>query len=387
LTLPIRFQEPTPATLATVVPAATRTSTIQIASNDPAHPTVGSPVSGFVPAPQLNATIAANGNFGNVCSGNQGDLNLTLINQGQCNLNVTSLTVGGNFQAPTVGLPLILSHDASVNLPIRFTPTGVCSDVNPQTGNVQIVSNNPAGAFNQPLSGIEGCPKIVLSPANLTGIFAFPPTVSDPTSNLGCYTDRQITVSNAGSCPLTITNAVAAPSTTFNVVNPQMPLTIGPGAAPVPITVRFKPTVMTGQLNNAPDQQTGTLTLLSNDPVGPLANLCGEPTARSGFRLLITDGTSTPVPSVSSITLSSNGLSPQFSQKVTDATPVLAALCGNPMGSIKYDWDNETLPPAGTTGSNPKASYTLNIKTAGKPISQSFTLGQCEFKTMTIQYK
>jgi hypothetical protein len=385
--LPIRFQEPMPATLATVVPPTPRTATIRIASNDPAHATVDSPVSGFVPAPQLNATIAAGGNFGNVCSGNQGDLNLTLVNQGQCNLNVTAITKNGNFVQPTVTLPLILSHDASVNLPIRFTPTGVCSDSIPQTGNIQIVSNNPGGTFIQSLSGIEGCPKIVLSPANLTGLFAFPPTVSDPTNNLGCYTDRQITVSNAGSCPLTITNAVAAPSNTFNVVNPQMPLTIGPGAGPVPITVRFKPTILAGQLNNAPDQQTGLLTLFSNDPVAPLANLCGEPTTRSGFRLLVTDGTMTPLASVSAITLSSKGLSPQFSQKITDATPVLAALCQNPAGSIKYHWDNETLPPAGTTGANPKASYTLDIKAAGKPISQSFTLGQCEFKTLTLQYK
>lgn len=380
--LPIRFTEP-------LGPLGTpqggmRTGTINIASNDPAHPLLGEAVSAFIPSPKLNATIAGNGNFGNVCAGNQLDLNLTLINQGQCNLNVTNLAINGSYQAPTVSLPLILSHDASVNMPIRFTPTGLCSDTVPQTSTLTVTSNDPSGPFNQPVSGIEGCPRLVLSPSNLTGAFAFPPTVTDTTGSLGCYTDRQITIANSGSCPLTISSLNAGPADTFNVVTPSVPLTIGPGASPVPVTIRFKPTTLTGQLSRAPDQRTGTFTITSNNPVAPVAALCGEPVTRSGIRVLVTDGTINPINPLKSLTLASSGLSPQFSEKFSGLTPLAASLCGNP---FVYHMDDETLPPAGTTGSNPKSSYTLTVQNNSKPISTSFTLGQCEFKVFTVQYK
>jgi hypothetical protein len=385
--LPIRFTEPlgplgSPQT-------GTRMARIDVSSNDPANPTLSQNVSAFVPAPKLNATIAANGNYGNVCAGNQLDLNLTLLNQGECNLNVMSLVAAGNYTAPTVSTPLVLSHDATVNLPIRFTPTGVCSNTIPQPGNLTINSNDASAPFVQPLSGIEGCPKIVLSPANLTGVFAFPPTVTDTTGNLGCYTDRQITIANSGICPLTITNLSAGPSDTFSIVTPAAPLTIGPGASPVPITVRFKPTTLTGQIPTAPDQRTGTFSITSNDPSNPLpsAQLCGEPVTRSGIRVLVTDSTISPINPLKSLTLSSSGLSPQFSQKLTDVVPASTSLCGNPPNSIVYHLDNETLPPAGTTGNNPKASYTLTAQNSSKPISMSFTLGQCDFKVFTLQYK
>ncbi len=66
-----------------------------------------------------------------------------------------------------------------------------------------IASNDPAHpTLTQGVNGIEGCPKLVLSPTQLNGAFAFPPTVSDPTQTLGCFTDRQITMANAGICPL-----------------------------------------------------------------------------------------------------------------------------------------------------------------------------------------
>jgi hypothetical protein len=282
-----------------------------------------------------------------------------------------------------------------VTLPIRFKPTGVCSDTTPKASNVTISSDDPArSSVIVGVSGFEGCPKLVLSPPNLTGIYAFPSTVSDPTGNLGCYTDRQISLSNAGVCPLTITNwstAISPPSPAFTnpffIINPTLPLTIAPGAAPVPVTIRFRPTDLTTQNSSAPDQQAGTLSISSNDPAvaTPIANLCGEPVTRSGIRVLVTDTNANPISPLSSLTIQSFGLSPQFSQKLSNVTPISTSVCGSP--TIRYHVDNETLPPAGTTGSNPKASYTITAQNNSKPISQSFTLGQCEFKTFTLQYK
>jgi len=101
--------------------------------------------------------------------------------------------------------------------------------------------------------------------------------------------------------------------------------------------------------------------------------------------VLVTNGTATPVSPLKSLTLSSKGLSPQFSEKLTNIVPTSKAICGNP--PIIYHLDDETLPPAGTTGSNPKASYILTLQNNVKPISTSFTLGQCEMKQINLQYK
>ena len=309
----------------------TTNATLTIASNDPNTPSATLSVTGKSPAPSINATIVNSGSFGNVCAGNQADLNLQVLNQGQCNLNITTITSSNSaFVLPAgVMFPLVLSADASVNVPIRFTPTGVCSNTTPQTSTITINSNDPLkGVLTQPVSGIEGCPKLVLSPQSLTGLFAFPATVSDPTGTLGCFTDRQITVTNSGICPLNITSLTTAnlldrqghplPALPleFTVVSPTLPLSVAPGAGPVPITVRFKPLILTDQNPFAPDQQTGTLTIVSNDPVtANMAGLCGEPTYHSGARVLVVDTNSNPVSSVAQITLASKGLTPPFSEK------------------------------------------------------------------------
>ncbi len=401
--LPISFQPSASQSCSNTTPL---TGNITVVSNDPtAAGVLVTSVQGTVPCPSINATIANSGSFGNVCSGAQADLNLHVINQGLCNLNITNLvsSSGANFTLPTVtnALPLVLSADAAVNLPIRFQPVAygsagyiTCSNTVPQTSNITIVSNDPAASnLVQPVNGIEGCPKLVLSPQQLNGIYAFPPTVSDPAQTLGCFTDRQITMANAGICPLIVPSGglSAGPANYFSVVNPTTPLTVGVGAAPVPVTVRFRPLSTAGQLSNAPDQQLGTLSITSNDPVagdntaGGTGGLCGEPTFHSGARILVLNTANNPVNPVASMTLQSKGLTPVFKQTLAPA-PLLTApnICGN---TVLYQLDNETLRPAGTTGNSPNASYVLTAKNGPTQANMSFTLGQCEMKQIILQEK
>ena len=376
--------------------------TLTISSNDTVTPSAKVQINGNSPAPSINAIVANGGSFGNVCANNQADLNLQLLNQGQCNLNITSIISSnpGAFVLPAgVTFPLVLSADANVNVPVRFEPSGVCSNTVPQSSNITIASNDPSRpSLVQSVSGIEGCPKLVLSPQNLTAAFAFPATVSDPTGTLGCYTDRQITVSNSGICPLNITNLVTTngldgigaplPATPleFKVVNPTLPITIGPGAAPVPITVRFKPLILTDQNPFAPDQQTGSLSITSNDPVAGDngAGLCGEPTYHSGARVLVVDSNSNPISSVAKITLQSKGLTPKISETLMPAPLLTGGTCGN---TILFHLDNEKLKPAGTTGNSPLASYVLSAKNGSTQANMSFTLGQCQFQQIILQIK
>lgn len=387
-------------------------ATLTIDSSDPNTPFLKLPVTGNSPPPIINTTIANNGSFGNVCSGTQADLNLQIINQGQCNLNITSITSTSlpsfdNFVLPAgVTYPLVLSPDASVNVPIRFQPPAygtanyvTCSNTAPQMASVTVASNDPTTpSLVQAVSGIEGCPNLVLSPQNLSGSFAYPPTVSDPTGTLGCYTDRQISVSNSGICPLTMASlstangsdgkGVALPATPleFTVINPTAPVTISPGGAPVPVTVRFKPQILTDQNGYAPDQQTGTLSIVSNDPnsADNTGGLCGEPVYHSGARALVLDTFNNPVTSVAKVTLASKGLIPPFTETLMPAPLQSGNACGN---TILYHLDNETLRPAGTTGNNPRASYVLSARKGSTSANMGFTLGQCQMQQIILQLK
>ena len=379
------------------------TGTITISSNDATgNSSLVIPVQGTLPCPHINSTFANNGSYGNVCSGNFQDMNLQLLNTGQCNLNISSITStnSGVFILPgNTKYPLVLSADANVNIPVRFEPTGVCSNTVPQVSTITVNSNDPSfPSLTQNASGIEGCPKLVLSPQNLSGIYAYPATVSDPTGTLGCYTDKQITVSNSGICPLTITSLTTsngldgaglplpASPLEFSVINPTTPITVAPGAAPVPVTIRFKPQILTDQNSMAPDQQTGLLTIASNDPMAAdnSAGLCGEPTYHSGARVLVVDANNNPVSSVAKISLASKGLTPAFSETLQPSPALLGAACGNP---IQFHLDNETLKPAGTTGNSPRASYVLSAKNGNTQANMSFTLGQCQVQQIILQIK
>ncbi len=379
------------------------TGSVTINSNDPSQPlgntVVG--VQGTVPCPKIAATIPNGGKFGNVCSGNVSDLNLEVLNTGACNLNISSIT-SSSTQFALPGGPLVLSPDANVDLPVAFQPAPygspgyvTCSNTVPETSNITIVSNDPTNPiFVTPVQGIEGCPTLVLGPLNLTGLNDYPPTVSDPTGTLGCYTDKQITVSNTGICPLIIPSIAtvngqdghglplpAAPLE-YSVVNTPLPITLAPFGKPIPITVRFKPEILTDQNPTAPDQQTGTLKITSNDPVVPdnTAALCGEPVYHSGARVLLVDTLNNPLSSVTTLRLTTKNINPPFLEKLSPA-PLQppANVCGN---TIYYHLDNETLNP---TGKNPNAFYVVLVN--DNPhyfLPVNFRLGQCQFQQIVV---
>jgi len=377
--------------------------TVTVNSNDPTQPGGNTyvTVDGTVPCPKIAATIPNGGKFGNVCSGKVADLNLEVLNTGACNLNITSITSSSaQFALPTN--PLVLSADANVDLPVAFQPAPygspgyvTCSNTTPETSNITIVSNDPTNpVFVTPVQGIEGCPTMVLGPLNLTGVNDYPPTVSDPTGTLGCYTDKRITVSNTGICPLIIPSIAtvngldgkglplpAAPLE-YNVVNTPLPITLNPAAKPVPITVRFKPEILTDQNPTAPDQQTGTLKITSNDPVvgDNTSALCGEPVYHSGARVLLVDTLNNPLASVTTLRLTTQDIVPTFLEKLSPA-PLQppANVCGN---TVYYHLDNETLKP---TGKNPNAYYVVLVN--DNPhyfLPVDFRLGQCQFQQIVV---
>jgi len=150
------------------------------------------------------------------------------------------------------------------------------------------------------------------------------------------------------------------------------------------VTVRYAPTAGGGSIT-APDETTGTLTVTSNDPGGAAsADLCGEAVEQSGVRVLVVDGSDTPITGLDNLTLTSKGVhtpSP-ISIRLKDVSPETATVCDN---TIQYHLDSENLPPTQTTGSNPNSSYNISAREGNKHVDQSFTLGQCEFKQFILK--
>ncbi len=390
LLVPIRFAptdfgDPTP-----------RTASADVASHTPGGDALGlnqTPLQGTVPPPDLNVAIADAGDFGDVCASEQSDLNLTLFNQGLCSLTIDGISSDNTlFQLPTdITYPLVLSHDADFNFPVRFAPDA-CSD-DPVTGNITIDSDSPGEeSLEVGMSGAIPCPNLVIDPAGLSGDFAFPATVTDLDGSLGCYSERSAVVRNTGQCPLTITAITALGDIAdeeFNVQSPtSFPIVLPPGEETLDVTVRFTPQVLGNPL--APDEFRGELAIVSDDPdAAGTAELCGEGVAQSGIRVLATDissGTPLVVDEVDNITVRSKGKktpSP-INLQFTDVAWQQTTICDN---TVTWHVDQETLPSVQTTGNNPQSSYEVSAKEGNLQDSQSFSLGQCEFLEFQLQFQ
>ncbi|HLF32308.1 MAG TPA: choice-of-anchor D domain-containing protein [Xanthomonadales bacterium] len=370
----------------------TRTATVRIASDDPATPNKDVPVEGTVPCPDINVAIANSGDFGNVCATEQKDLNLTLFNQGQCDLTISSIASSDTdlFELPAdTKYPLVLSHDADFTLPVRFSPDA-CTLEPPETGTVTINSDDPDDSpWAIDLSGAVPCPNLVIDAAPLSGLYAFPATVVDSTDTLGCYSDRSTNLRNTGLCPLTIDD-IAATGADFEVIDPtQFPIVLPPGEETLGVTVRFTP--VSGGDPLAPDEVLGELTVTSDDPdAAGEAELCGEGVVQSGIRTLVTDissGIPLLVSSVDSMTVRTKGkntpgpINLMFSDQPVSG-PI--SVCGK---DVSWHLNLETLPATQTTGQNGASQYEVYAKDGNLQDTRTFGLGQCEFVEFQMELK
>jgi hypothetical protein len=370
----------------------TRNATLEIASDDPNTPVKEVDVSGEVPCPDINVSIADSGDFGDVCKTDHADLDITLFNQGQCDLTITGISSDNPlFVLPDdLQTPLVLSHDADFMLPIRYAPVN-CNDSG-DSGTITIVSDSPGeGSVDVSVNGLSPCPQLVIDPAGLESLYAFPATVSDSTGSLGCFEERNVTLRNNGECPLTIGNISAVGTSgdplDYAVTAPtQFPIILPTGEETLDVTVQFTPQADADPL--APSEVLGLLTVQSDDPDGDgLGDLCGESTAQSGIRVLTTDissGVPLVVDEVDNITIRSKGkrTSSPINLQFTDVVPQTTDICGN---TVTWHVDQETLPNAQTTGSDPKSSYQVSSKEGNLQDSQSFSLNQCDFLEFQLQ--
>jgi len=379
---PDNFTDPSPRTASVDVASSTQ--------NGDSLPLDQTPIQGTVPPPDINAWIADSGDFGAVCKGDFRDLDLNILNQGRCDLTISEINSFWNLVVlpDDLDLPLVLSHDASVQIPLRFAPEECFDD--PVNSSIQIVSDDPDEPIETlAISGVSPCPNLVIDPGALSGAFAFPATVVDTEGTLGCFSERSTVLRNTGDCPLTIDN-IEATGDDFTVMQPtSFPIILPSGEETLEVTVRFTPVNAGDPLY--PDETTGLLTVTSDDPdASGEAELCGENVAQSGIRVLATDITSgipVIIDSVDSMTVKSKGkgLPAPINLQFTDVEPQMTTICGN---DVHWHLDIETLPAANTEGGGGnKSSYTAKAMEGNLQDQQNFSLDQCEFREFQLELR
>jgi hypothetical protein len=293
-----------------------------------------------------------------------------------------------NFKiVPALQYPLVIMPGEELDIPIRFDPDNAedCSDTVPRMANITITSNDPDGPNVTAVMGKVLCPNLVLDPPDLTGLFAFPPTVTDAGGELGCFSDQTVTITNDGFCPLKIFDITANPTPPFEVIDPSVfPIVLQPNVDSLDVTVRFAP--IAGGPVNVPDEAIGTLDVDSNDPdpADTMADLCGEPIGeQAGLRVLGVEKTSgLPVDVLDRIKLK-RGTNIIVNQ--TNVPLMDTMICGN---QVLYHLHREQLLPKTykviakkKIGEHP---YAGDIILRGR---KRITLETCQFEELVLKMK
>jgi hypothetical protein len=230
-------------------PGTQETATIRIVSNDPAAPVVDLLATGIGGTAALETVIADDGDFGEVCLGEFEDRDVVICNRGPCKLEVYGISSSDPaFVVPGVQTyPLVVAPGAAIEVPIRYQPVVR----GPVAATLTIVSNDPSSPASVEVRGDAPPPRLVVSIAD-TGDFG--------ETCLGSFHDLMLTLSNAGHCPLSISD-ISSSSGDFLVPETiSYPQVIAPGGD-LELTLRFQPT----QFGPA----SGTITITSDDPGSP----------------------------------------------------------------------------------------------------------------------
>jgi hypothetical protein len=272
---------------------------LTIPSDDPDRPSITVTADANLGAASASTFIANNGDFGEVCTDLFHDQNLTIQNNGSCDLQIDAVTLFGpdlaDFELPagSFGGTLIEAGN-SLQVPVRFAPDNF-SDPNPRTAGVEVASRTAGGsalpADQTPIHGTVPPPDINVAIAN-SGDFG--------NVCAGDQADLSLTLFNQGRCDLTI-SSISSDNPLFVLpADLQLPLVLSHDAD-FPLPIRFSPEMC----SDTPSE--GTITINSDSPgeteleidvsaATPCGNLVIDPGALSeafAFPPTVVDGTGT----------------------------------------------------------------------------------------------
>jgi photosystem II stability/assembly factor-like uncharacterized protein len=261
----------------------------------------------------LGAAIALNLRhklaFGAVCAGPD-YLQIEIWNVGAQDLVINSVQrlVGStSFSvSPTPSTPVVVSPGEDIEFTVVYTPT---VPAGPETAIIRIASNDPVAPFvDVKTTGQLGTPTLVASIANGAD---FGPVC------VGRFADEELTINNAGTCPLLISGIVASIADFAAPSVLSYPLVVSPGAS-TEVVLRFKPLSF--------GSKSAQITIFSNDPLSPKTfTVLGEaPPPR--LSLLFADSAdfgSVCLGSIAdrSLTLIDSGLCPLTVTNITSSSP------------------------------------------------------------------
>lgn len=233
--------------------------TLTVGSNDSAHPSTIVALTGTGVASALTVNPSALA-FGNLRQGQTTNLNVTLGNSGSAECRVSGLTKSGSadfaFGQSAPVAPFVIAPSSSVIVPIAYTP----ADVGPDTGSVQVTSDDPVNpsvniAMNGAGDPIPASARITVAPASV----AFGPV------RVGLTKSLSVTIGNTGGAGCTVTSLdIAAGDFALGSGAPLPPFDVAPGAAIV-VPLAYAP--------GAPGNGIGTLAVTSTDPNTPVINV------------------------------------------------------------------------------------------------------------------
>jgi hypothetical protein len=237
-----------------------KTGTLRIVSNDPDTPTFDIPMTGEGGSGDVNATLEADGDFGNVALGGFGVLTLEVLNQGTCNLeisNVTRVMGSADFSVGEVpgegfpSFPLILSADANVDIPIKFEPTSFGL----KEATFRVLTDDP----DSPEIDVNVLGSSPPSDVRVTGSSEFGEVCADEVAEVS------LDICNVGLSDLVV-NSVQfnPPCDDFELVNNPFPSNVSHDFC-LPLTIRYAPM--------AAGNHSCVLEIETNDPDSPVVTL------------------------------------------------------------------------------------------------------------------
>jgi len=272
--------------------AGSDTGSLTITSNDPANPTETITMSGAgssTPSGQLQANPTSL-SFGNVSTGANSTLHVTLTNSGNAAVQITSIVAGGpGFTVNGFSVPLTLNPSASATVNVVFAPTSAGS----VTGTLTVTSNANGSPLTISLNATGTQAGLSISPSS----FAFGSVVDGQTKS------QTFTLTNTGSSTLTVSQ-LAVSGAGYSINGLTVPATLAGGTSKT-FNAVFAPTTA-GNLS-------GTVTVASNAPNSP-ATIALSGTGVASTVTLTANPTSLSFGSVNSgssstksVTLTNNG--------------------------------------------------------------------------------
>ena len=206
--------------------------------------------------------------FGTVAAAEPVDLVLTVLNKGDCDLEVSDARIAdadAPFGVDALEWPVI-APDETAELTVTFSPTEPGSFAS----TLEVDSNDPF----EPTYSID-----LVGELSAGGLEVEPTAIDFGQVHVGCSAEEMATLSNVGAGPVTVDAiALSAGSDELSAASDTVPTTLEPGAA-LDILVAYEPT------DEYADE--AYLTVSSDDPTNP--ELLVTITAEGAFSETLTD--------------------------------------------------------------------------------------------------